>query len=271
MRTHRLVEATKRAKQEHISAVDSTLTVAAFTGLAYAVAYQYESGYCSHFRIPTQLISPTPSVLVAALLGLTIVALTAAPLIGMFRLTATKIGLTDLARWRVEMAILFSFVILATAGLTWTAAVAVFLLCFLIFGVYLTAFWEKGSLHDRLKAVERTPDPADDHNPLVAAIKAAKDLRVLKFFVLAWLSVYAAQGVGAFNARNQADFQVVTSRPDVAFVRSYGDLLIGVKFDQSRKAATGEVVVFKIGDEFKELHVSSKRIGPLIKSEVPEK
>lgn len=270
MRTHRLKEAANNAKQVHRSGIDSTVTVAAFTALAYAVAYQYESGYCSHFRIPTQLISPTASVLVAALLGLMVSAVTFAPAVGLLRHLLSNAGFTELARLRVEVAALFSLVLLATLGLTWVAALGALAVFLIGCGEYLPVFWRKGSLRERFEAIERTPDPANDFNPVFMAMKETKDRRVFKFFILAWLSVYTAHGAGTFNARNQAEFQVITSRPDVAFVRSYDDLLIGVKFDERKKAATGEVVVFKVSDDFKELHVSPKRIGPLAKSEVPE-
>jgi hypothetical protein len=246
--------------------VDTALVIAASTALAYAVAYSYESGYCRYFGIPTYLIVPTPSVLVAAVAGIVLATMGLSPLVAMLRLFLSKAGVPNLARTRFEYVLLMVFVGLSLTGFTWGALFVVIFPAVVILGEYVPVLFTKGTIAERFAAIDNAPDPLLEHSPIAKLVRASGDQRAGQFVVVALMSYFGALGLGAFNARNQSEFEVVLSRPDVALVKSYGDFLIGIKFDERTKAATGEVVVFKANDEFKELHVKSKWIGPLSKA-----
>jgi hypothetical protein len=246
--------------------LDTALLIAATTALAYAVAYAYESAYCSHFGVPKYLISPTPAVLVGSVVGVFFTALNVMPLLAMFRLFLHKRGVTELARFRIEISLFFVFVIFTIGGLAWVSALLTLAFTFIFLGEYVSVFWLKGTLNERLLAIEKVPDPIAEHNPITRLLKSVNDRRVSQFVLVSWLAYIGAMAVGAFTARTQTDFDVVLSRPDVVLLKAYGDYFIGVKFDQTSKKAMGEVLVFKIADDFKELHLIKKRIGPLAKA-----
>lgn len=238
---------------------DSALLVSGFTALAYATAYCYELGYGGYFSVPAFLIEPTISIIVAAVLGLVFTALSMFHGVALLRMLLSPLPAGF--RVKVYLTVFSSVAALAIMGFTWSALAAIAFFTFVFCGVHITALvFGRGSWQQRLMTVDSTPDRLDSYHPMSTQALGSVTPGAIGIAVL--LLIFA-QALGAFNARSQRDFYVIEARPDVALVRQYGDLMVGVKFNDREKQATGEVVIFKVGDEFKQVNVNARRIGPL--------
>jgi hypothetical protein len=243
---------------------DAAILVAALTGLAYALAYAYEAGYCGYFSIPVFLIAPTLSVVIGSVLGIIFLASLVFGLVAIERAFLRHIfKWPELLLFRLELSVLFSLMALANYGLSWSTLANAAVVFFLVLGDYLPAvFMRKGSVLERLRSAEQDRDIVLESNP-VTGFLASIGSKAAGFLVFAFLACITAAGIGTAEARGQERFNILEARPDVAFVKGYGDVLIGIRFDEAKKLATGEIVLFKIGDEFKQVNFREKRVGPL--------
>ncbi len=113
----------------------------------------------------------------------------------------------------------------------------------------------------RIRAAEKTPDPYLKIDPLARSLVKWGKVPILVFnFVV--LGAVCSYGIGAANARLQAEFVELATSPNSLAVRAYGDLLISIKVDPATKTATGETVVLKISDSATILRVKAK-VGPI--------
>jgi hypothetical protein len=266
MRTKRLRDSKEQEAKRGDSGIvsDAAVAIGAATVAGYAIAYAYESGYCGYFRIPTFLITPTPSVIVSSLFAVVAGALVLAQLVAIERTILQGASLPPQFRGRLEFAGLLSLFALGPFGFTWSWVGATAFFFFIICNVYLLALLPgKGTLLERIAEIDTyPPSRIEQVDPWLTTLREVGPV-VGGFLVALLMACFAAQSAGAASARMQKDFHVWSGRPDVALIRSYGDVLIGIKFEEQSKRATGEVVVLKIEEGLNQIPVTSKRIGPL--------
>lgn len=264
MRIRRKVGVVEQPKEAVSLMSDAALMVAAGTAMTYAVAFSFEVGYCRHFNIPYFLIVPTASVILFALFGVIGVSLSLAQLLSIERALLSVTSLPPLFRTRLESSLLFALAGLASFGFSWSAVGAAVFGLFVWCGVYIPAFFfpRRGTLSERLREVELERDHLAESSPLVGIFDYLGE-RGSQLALFTLVACFVASGVGAATARLQKEYHVLASRPDVALVKSYGDVMVGIKFDETKKAATGEVVLFKVDDDFAQVNLNTRRIGPL--------
>jgi hypothetical protein len=225
----------------------------------YGVAYAYELGYARFFSIPLFLIQPTISIILAVVFALTFTALSLAQGVALLRLALASVPAGF--RAKVYLTVFMSLVALATMGFTWSALAAIIFFIFIFCGLHIVVLiFGSGTWRERLEEADSSPDRLHRFDPISSPVLGPLAAGVI---VIGMFLVLLAVALGALAARTQVEFNVVEARPDVALVRQYGDLMVGVKFNETAKRATGEVVIFKLGDEFKQLNLTVKRVGPL--------
>jgi hypothetical protein len=254
----------EKPKEPSSFVTDAAAMVAAATAMIYAVAFSFEVGFCQHFGIPLFLIIPTTSVILFALFGVVSVGFLLVQVMSIERAILGATSLPALFRSRLESSLLFALGGLASFGFSWSALGAAAFGFFMWCGIYIPAlfFPKRGTFVERLREVEGARDYVGEASPFVG-LAAAVGERGIQLFLFALLSCFIAASVGTATARTQKKFQIIAARPDLALVKSYGDLMIGIKFDESKKAATGEIVVFKMDHDFKQVNLTSRSIGPL--------
>lgn len=242
---------------------DSAIVLAGITGLGYALAYTYESSFCQFFGIPSYVIEPTPTIIFQAILG---IFLTSIPFIQASSMIEKLFGkFSKSFRSKVLFSLLATFLALGYFGVSWSALALSLFATFMIMGSYLLVVIEKGSLPERIQAIdekERSSNDVEDSyiQRIVATIGKAPFL----FLLFGYLLSIAAASIGAMHARQQVEFYVSTTSPDTAIVRRYGDIALGVKYVESSKALTGEVSLIKLDGGSVPLVLKKKKLGPLV-------
>lgn len=262
LRVKARLERVQKDKKVTTQVIDAAVVLAAGTALTYAVAFCYEAGYCNYFAIPLFLIVPTTSVVLGAVIGVVAAGYTLIQLMALERALLADAKLSPLFRFRLEMFALMTFSGYAAFGLAWSTLLASIYAVIVFFGQYFPSLlFGKGTLIERLNAAESERDYVAESSPLTDVARFSP--LVLNCFIGTTIACVVAGAIGAANARWQKDFYVIASRPDVALVKSYGDLMIGIRYDENKKAATGEVLVFKIDHDFRQVNLSKRRIGAI--------
>jgi hypothetical protein len=209
------------------------LLLGVLSAAGYCVAFAYEAGYARHFGYPTFLIAPTPNVIVTALaviLGVVFGLLP--PLMDMFDRAASHAN-RKVSAW---LAIVFFVCLVGGYGFTMR-------------NYDIASMWQFGA-GLALGGLMYWNQKSDAKR----GIAGGPSTKSLAWVLLLVGGIYMlASLLGTHAAKDQKAFFFLQGKPDYAVVRLYDNVAIAVRYDFQTKRFTHEYVVFKFGDEHKEL------------------
>jgi len=211
------------------------LLLGALSAAGFCVAFAYEVGYARHFGYPTYLISPTPNVIVTALGVVLGAALFLLPLLT---------DLFDSSVSSVQRKASFWIIFIVFCGL-------------LVGYVFVTNNYQWASLWTvGLGAVTGViMHWGDKSNAKRGSVSGPKVRVVFSGFLLLVGIYYLASLLGTQAARDQKAFFFLQGKPDFAVVRLYDSLAIAIRYDFEKQQFVHEYLVFKLGDERKEMRL----------------
>ncbi len=254
--------------------IDSALLILLLTASSYAIAFQYEAGYLSHFGVPAEYAEVNAGRLIAAA-GATLFSITTAvflwsslkallPRVAPLHLVVTN-RLAYLATW-VVISLLFAN---ETEGSWFVKALICAFPGMMLIGeliMPLVSHRNLSSYAAKLEAsvsqdIAREPaDPTAELKAVVVRIATPVGAGLLWAVLLLIAFAHAA---GVHVARLQSDFLVTKAEFPCVVVRSLSEGLLCVSFDAKTKAAHGEYRFLKPEGTV----VNLSAIGPLMKAE----
>lgn len=229
------------------------LLIAAVPAAGCAIAYAYQVGYCSEFRLPIEFISlDVVTVLQAALT------------VALSLFAIAWLGNVLLAQWEGPYASRITgtlFCVLLTAPLAywagWTTA-SVRLLSLFLLNVVLS-FWlkplgQRDMPGYRNKLIAADTDSRDEvthaekhGTPPIQRALYRGNPAALAALGLVWLMT-AAWLMGGSAARHQWEFFVRPGTPTLVVLRFYGDKALAADFDRKRWRLGRDTHVLKFAD-----------------------
>jgi hypothetical protein len=256
--------------------IDSALLILLLTAGAYAIAFQYESGYLSHFGVPSEYAEVSAgrlvaaaavalfSIAVAALLwsSLKLVLARAAPLH-----LAVANRLAHLITWLVIALLLANQIEGPFFGKILMCALPAILLVGellmpLITHRHLLSYAEQLETSVLEDLAREREGPGAEPQAVVVRIAAPA---AAVFLLVTLLLTGLAYAAGAQVARLQSEFLVAAAEVPCAVVRSSSRGLLCVSFDADKRAALREFRFLKAADTT----VTLSSIGPLTQVEPP--
>lgn len=201
------------------------LLIAASSGFGYLLALEYERGYCFFFGIPELLIAPTVPVIAAAISVVLVIASGGMllPMIPVLTFSQVRVNRRFTLSFAIACGLLMTLTLMAgiVGWIAYTGVLAIYLAVV----VLLTAF-----------AVARYRGRGD---PTALTIKLMTTMLViLGLLVLAPLA-------GHYRAARTKIFYTLSSQRDVAVIRNYGDVLVGVRIDRAQRRLVSEVLAIR--------------------------
>lgn len=257
-----------------IKTIDSALLISLITATSYAVAFQYEAGYLSHFGLPTEYVEVNASRLIIAA-GATLFCIVTAMLIwsgintALPRITglhaAISNRLTYLLTWGaislllaneiegspVARALIVGFPVMMLLGE---------LLFPLITHRHLKTYHAKLETSVREYMAREQKDPTAALNSVVVRVVSPTGAA---FLYAALLLTTFANAAGVHVARLQSDFLIAEIASPCAVVRPLSEGLLCVGFDAKSKVVRDEYRFLKPEDTL----LALRAVGPLIKAE----
>lgn len=245
------------------------LLLAALSATAYLVAFLYERGYCDHFGIPTLLIAPSTSNILAAAVAVSVGFLGTIPFLGSFTSIVRDVRSSE--RLKPYRSIILTNILLAMAaiigatlyGVSWTLVSVLFTIFILInitnFGPPAMRYRQYKTWRERFLATEEAEMRSGGSIDLLLDSLGP---RMMKVVLVVIVLLFASYIVGNANANRQKDFFVLNDPPNYVVLRSYGDTLVTSKLDRAAKQTGSEFLFLRISN-IERLKLTAERIGPL--------
>lgn len=209
--------------------------VAASTVIGYAVAIEFERGYCQYFGIPDFMVSPTLPVIAVSI----VVVLTIA-----FLFLMVPVAMVALQHRRKIFGLVDPAYLLAVATALW-----------------ITFSIDPSSRFAVLLAFAPFPVAAWLATPKAGRTTVSFIRKALSLFAVGMGVILLASALGRYRASITDVFYVLRDEGDVAVVRNYGDVMLAVSFDRSKRQLKSEVLVVRASESAK-LKLSREVIGP---------
>lgn len=254
---------------------DSALLILLLTASSYAIAFQYEAGYLSHFGVPTEYVEVNAGRLIVAA-GVSFFSVVTALMIwSSFRLvlprvTRMQIAVTNRLAYLVTWVLISLLLANELAGSWFSRALLCGFPLMLLVGELVGPLFTHRKLptyRRRLETsilqdigVDRGTDPSAEVKSVF--VRVASPVGAAFLFVVLLLSTFA-QAAGVHVARLQSDFLVANVEQPCVVVRSLSEGLLCVSFDPKTRAPRGEYRFLK--PEGSVLRLTS--LGPLAKVE----
>jgi hypothetical protein len=250
------------------------MVIALGTAYIYLVTFFYELGYCAHFGIPQEFISPNlTTILVAAAaigaflfssmqyLGFSVPLIRAAtspsesqkPYRTFFATNAALLVLGILL-WRAYGFSLTGFVLFLTLAL---------FVNFIFFGIGLIIHRKAGkSLRERFEALNKTNE--SDPFSMWGFLFEKFGYRDIVFVLVVIVTTGYAYLIGNGEAARQERFLVLKDSQDFVLLRSYGDLIIAANVDRTKKVTGNDILLLRTSSKDK-FEFRTEKLGPLKK------
>lgn len=220
--------------------ISEGMIIALSSVVAYLLAFYYEKGYASVFKIPTSLISINlTSVLIfgAVLINIIIFVLPYANLLLM--LTVHRVN--PVIQRAINLIIILFLIVMVQIYFfgfsNWKnwSYLLVILVVSLFFQFVFPLISQSGKTYvEKLEAQEETERQFTDSNVLVQNKFGNNTLWIIVFV---FAGIYIALSAGMAEAIKQEEFLVTNTTPELVVLRIYGDNIIGVPFNR----ITGDV------------------------------
>ena len=242
--------------------------IALATAFVYVAAFLYEYGYCYHFDIPVNLISPDIDTVLVSATSIGILIFTsliylayAVPFIrASINPNKTQEPFSNLY---AIAALLLIYEILIIRAYGWSSyeiyiMPIVFLILVFIYGMPMLFQKNKKTFVEKLEAVNSQPDKTNIWS-LVREIIGEKREKLLwmSLIILSW---FFLAGNGA--ASSQEKYLVMKEPAEHVLLRNYGNLMIAASVDKETKLVGHEFVIINILENNR-IEFLSERIGPL--------
>ena len=252
--------------------ITDAIILAALSAYVYFVTFVYEYAFCKYFNIPKSLITPSLStilVFATAIGAFLIFILTfinfATPL---FRVLTdrNKAPYHGLVRVNVFFLIVM-FLVLYTYPFTWTLMLTL-LGTFLIVDIFffgipvLIAIRKKRTVAQGLESIGQDEDNFDFLNFIMRNLTRKEKGIILLLICIVVVSYLIGDG----EARKQSFFPTLSTRPNTAVLRIYGDMLICAEYNPSSRAISDSLILFHTTKSSETILVI-KEIGPLYREQ----
>lgn len=249
-----------------------SLVIAAASALAYLASFLFEWGYADHFGVPASLISPsltTVLVAAAAVGGVLLWLVIMSPLYSPLFVASESLALKPYRFFLRQLAVMVVFTILVVATFGWVWPILAILAMAVALPLVLSLASALLTEHS-LPVRERFAKHADIQDrdigfALVDRFKQAVGPSGSWMVVVCTIVLFVAYGAGHASATRQIQFPTFKADPSVALLRSYGDLMIGVRVDRAARRATGDLVLTWLADK-KTVELNVEAIGPLARA-----
>jgi hypothetical protein len=253
-----------------IRTTDSALLILILTATSYAMAFEYQSGYLSHFDLPRELVEVNINSLIVSAGALFATAVALFYFIGI----VLKLIAPLVKTWHPEVrrrVIFLVVLIVLTAGFEFylnvsilAAAIGVVFPLIMLLGELLMPLIAYRSLPTYAAKLEASVKddmrrPKGPDVELVRSLVFVTTPSIAGLLLAAFMSSLFSYAIGVNAAETQKVFLVPDGVPPCALIRSLSQGLLCVSFDASTKKASGEFRFIKA--EGATLHL--REIGPL--------
>lgn len=259
----------------HVIKISEGITLAALPAIAYAIAYRYEVGFCSTYRIPTHYIEVTITSVLSALAVL-VAGLSATFWIAnlIYMLTSRTAMNTPLGRanaFSLFITLFLFTIILISWPPSWVEfVIAAVLMTFIAIQYVWPLFTQrdKPTYSEKLQGQEEIERQFESIFDLMYR-KVGRNIYLMLWviFVLLLLANVAGRG----QARRQRLFLASVANPQMVVLRQYGGNYITCRLANDMKTTTTEFRVMSVaGTDLSESHAFALvRIGPLQIGDIP--
>ena len=241
------------------------IIVAAIPVIGYGLAFLYEVGFCSAFKIPKEFITlnlTTVFVAAGSLLGVVFVLYWFAEFILMLLSMRKSPLFRELRSFLIILLLSLGFVIVWWGLWERVFFIAFILLwfAFLLFVSPLITQRDKRSYIEKLQAQRKR----DLETPVVILDSLVRLLgrgAFIIIFVVILLLVFS-YAIGEAEALNQDEFLVPSTYPQAVVLRIYGENMICAPFDREQKEIQKSFFIIRMTDEPRPM-LQLQKIGPL--------
>jgi len=248
--------------------------VAALSGAAYLLAFNYELGYASAFGIPRAFIKVdlvTVLTTFGALLSLILILFLLADFAySVLTQREDPIRRTILKRsfWLIYFVV--SIVVYAGTGpeqyqyIKWFAFLILFLILFDFIIMPLITQRGKGSYFEKLEAVERKErEDKGEGKSLLKILQSTRGGTIVLNLILGLLILLTVcYNMGRAKALAQTDFLLLDEEKPTVVLKVYGDLLICASFNKDSKQIEENLTIKNLTRQ-DTLKLTNKEVGPL--------
>lgn len=243
--------------------------------LAYVLAFRYEHGYCTVFRIPIYLIKLDINNLLGYVTFLYILVM---PVYFFLDAMIESRQKDDRLQWDFLIDTVWILFLLMTVYsfnlLTIPTGLIIISLTVMLYAYlkYIRPIFTQ-------KDIKGYKNKLKQRKPIIIVEDSLMDLAIKKFglarFMLVTiliLMIGILGTIGAFVAKTQTSFMILKSNPELVVLRKYSNSLICAEFDREKKECKEEFYI-KILEEISAqgVKILTERIGPLTVIEKKEK
>jgi len=247
------------------SAVTEGLLVAIASAVAYLLAFYYEKGFTSYFKIPTHFVGVGIVnifiVIALAISFLLFILPTADFIFALLRrlhpvLYPLVSGLLFMSLFLVMHLYLFG---LSNWPLFIVHLVVLFIIVFIALVLPMIAHRKKGKVLERLEEQQNLDRSHVGIFDVMATKFGRSSVLVIAFSLL---SINFAENAGRAQAMKQTEFLVVSTEPEMVVLQIYGDSIICAPFKRETKEVETRFRIMKIAEDSK-LALNLEKVGPL--------
>lgn len=245
--------------------ISEAILVALTSAFSYLVAFQYEKGFASYFRIPYQLISVDLSRVL--LIGLTLFAILifAFPILNLLVVVFSNIMSPVIKRLlRPYLFIIFIIItyiyLYKFTGFHRWGWILIFLviMIFLDFVLPLITQRTKGSYIDKLQAQDALESSIMN---IPAFIRTRYGSEIVLLIAACLIGISLSYSAGYAEAVSEDIFLVTNTNPELVVLRKYEDKLICAPLNRTDKTSLPSFTILDLSSQG--VSFSLERLGPL--------
>lgn len=232
--------------------ISDSILIAVASGVSYAVAFSYQTGFASYFGLPPLLLSPTIGTVLkaATVIGAAIL---------LFFIIANAIwqfvprGVSALSRSIRRLII----IVLMTGLLAFQISnnimdillPIIILIFFVFFDFVFPLIVHRGvnGYENKLIAQESIEKDSHQHS-LIGHVAGTLGYNPVRIVAIIVLLIYFSHLVGVKAARDQREFFILTDRPNYIVAAIDENIVVLANYDQTKSALTGTYQVERLSD-----------------------
>jgi len=249
--------------------IDLTFFLTIIPAYIYFVSFEYELGYCDHFKIPKYLIEPS----------LTTILIFATTVLGILFSSIKLLGLSlplfkaakneDKSHLRsinfingicVFGTVLIIYAYPVSLNLILICLVVTLILNLLVWGLpFLFLLRKKKSLKEKLQTIEDEYDSSEDKLDLFGHLIKRFNQEERGFIILIIIIPFIAYLFGNGEAMKQDEFQTISN---TIILKKYNEIFVCAKFNKKTKIVSDTLILIKLSDK-EPIVLKTEKIGTL--------